>query len=925
MYRRRNKKFNILQGNEEQSLEFSRNGIRLRQTNITELLKISKKTNKSVVVPNTAFTMELDVKSLGNISETDHTETSSQSEDTIIYGENESVNNNSTSLETTSPSSTIVIHEHVIFNDPTDVLSVEICDDSDIPLSNTGSDELSRKKYARSLTSKRKLIFDDTEEPSSVSPKKRMELTNNSTMEMDVSAPVDVNTAENIPTNTKQDDQVPSCSKSQSTKNNTTAGQKGLLTPRKINSTDSTNKSNRISPQKSPTSPKCLKKLNPKEGKQLQIKQLDELIKLFKGVSKNCFKRKLLNEAEYKILKRFISLEDNRKYVVMKLFVWKKMWYNIFSFSKKANLIVNDDKDIIDIFENLKQEEFVDTMYNKVENLLELLNTLGHDKIKEIMIKLKIKPIKSKPENVKLILQVASRQRTLPGSKSFKEVILNAIENKMGFSFKISDQVCDAFFNVCLLSTFVNPEFQDIQKYFQSIVYDKIVFPKVSIENYPVFVSRQQFLDYGKALKVKLLLDDTLSKIKETKLGILNIGNQAYLELQQSKLEERDKVAPHLYKFRAVHVYSKILSLCCNHIYTKKDGFPNEAKKWLEYLIQRFPESRYIGFWYQKLIWLHMRHLNEISYEKAAKLLIEVLENKAYKLNILSIYELAKLGTKLKQSKKYKIDQLYHDKIAQLMPRTIKEDEIPQEQIDSTSIRHLEQTGVKKNYITVSSDEITIQTVEQVALNYYADNGYPEGIHCESSLVNGLLLLFFWDIIYNPSINIPAIFIEPIQQGPLDIFTEYFYDNRKDLFKERLNEISCWSVDKLIDFAKNNWKNHCYKVSIFGLIQNAIRSLDIIPKLINVIGRKLLTSIFARLIEDLRMYRSGMPDLLIWNIEKQHCKFVEVKSENDRLAVNQLLWLKYLKDNGADVAVCWVHSRGSKRKIIKSSPVKSKT
>lgn len=60
-----------------------------------------------------------------------------------------------------------------------------------------------------------------------------------------------------------------------------------------------------------------------------------------------------------------------------------------------------------------------------------------------------------------------------------------------------------------------------------------------------------------------------------------------------------------------------------------------------------------------------------------------------------------------------------------------------------------------------------------------------------------------------------------------------------------------------------------------------------------------------------------MPDLLVWNVDQKIHKFVEVKGEGDRLAVNQTLWLQYLKEIGASIEVCTVHSLGSKRKKVK--------
>ena len=53
----------------------------------------------------------------------------------------------------------------------------------------------------------------------------------------------------------------------------------------------------------------------------------------------------------------------------------------------------------------------------------------------------------------------------------------------------------------------------------------------------------------------------------------------------------------------------------------------------------------------------------------------------------------------------------------------------------------------------------------------------------------------------------------------------------------------------------------------------------------------------------------GFPDLTLWNPETQKCKFVEVKSPNDRLSSAQKIWLDYLMKNDIDCEVCNVKSK----------------
>ena len=61
--------------------------------------------------------------------------------------------------------------------------------------------------------------------------------------------------------------------------------------------------------------------------------------------------------------------------------------------------------------------------------------------------------------------------------------------------------------------------------------------------------------------------------------------------------------------------------------------------------------------------------------------------------------------------------------------------------------------------------------------------------------------------------------------------------------------------------------------------------------------------------QDYRHRGGGIPDLFLWSPEKgQHGKgevrFVEVKSENDRLSDTQRLWIHVLMGVGVPVELC---------------------
>ena len=72
------------------------------------------------------------------------------------------------------------------------------------------------------------------------------------------------------------------------------------------------------------------------------------------------------------------------------------------------------------------------------------------------------------------------------------------------------------------------------------------------------------------------------------------------------------------------------------------------------------------------------------------------------------------------------------------------------------------------------------------------------------------------------------------------------------------------------------------------------------------LGLNTTAAICERLAKDHRFTRSGFPDLIMWNPVEKISRIVEVKGPNDKLSTKQILWIDYLKKNGADAEVCHV-------------------
>lgn len=70
-------------------------------------------------------------------------------------------------------------------------------------------------------------------------------------------------------------------------------------------------------------------------------------------------------------------------------------------------------------------------------------------------------------------------------------------------------------------------------------------------------------------------------------------------------------------------------------------------------------------------------------------------------------------------------------------------------------------------------------------------------------------------------------------------------------------------------------------------------------------GQK-VSHILVKYAQDYRNWTHGLPDLFLWNIDTGEAKFVEVKSETDRLSDMQKAWIAHLTQGGIKVEVCYV-------------------
>ncbi|CAG9767095.1 unnamed protein product [Ceutorhynchus assimilis] len=636
------------------------------------------------------------------------------------------------------------------------------------------------------------------------------------------------------------------------------------------------------------------------QGKKRIVQAIKDLFNNFTSVKSL---KNLLSPEESHLMHKFETMNENQQYIIIKMYTRKKIWYNVSKFCEMVHIeFIEED------FRSLCKQEFLEYFKPDPENIEENLEQLELAKIKKIVTDLNISSTdKTKKHMIKSILKKCNTQMTLT-KKTFKDVLMEKITKTFGEVIRIKHNIIEAFNHFCLLAIFTNSAFEDIQDYLR---YNNTILPEVPLaEDFPIFYSREKFLEYANAIQLKKQLENIIATpSSDQKLTAINeLAKQAYNCLNNIGDYDDHENDPHLNRYTAAHVYRKLLSSCCDKLFAKKNEFSSQVKQWLEFLIIKFPSSRRLGKWYYTLIGLHIRHLQTIDHDTAARLLIEVLSQKTFCLGERTKYELELLGDSLKNNKTHQIIQDSKNKIAELIPSLIDISSIPVKRFSSKAIPSTS-TGRKRMYTFKSDDGVTILNVETLALIEYKKDGYIAGDHSEGAHIHQLLMLYFWDIFYNVEELVECVFISKLQNAPLDIFSEYFYDNRKESIDKRLKEIDCeWPQEKLLEFGITNWEEHSHKWAVFGAINSVLLEKEMVKDLVEVIGRKVLAKIFQRLIKNLGETKSGMPDLLVWNTKTKTHKFVEVKGKNDKLAAHQILWLNYLQEAGANVEICYVDS-----------------
>ncbi|XP_068954526.1 fanconi-associated nuclease 1 isoform X2 [Petaurus breviceps papuanus] len=645
---------------------------------------------------------------------------------------------------------------------------------------------------------------------------------------------------------------------------------------------------------------------------------LRNFLVVLKAVFENEDDLKLFDEQDMEILSKFYKLSASGQKLYVRLFQRKQVWI-------KTNKIDYGEigQDLSPAIEELKEVGFLQTE-SELQELSEVLELLSAPELKTLAKTFHLtNPNGQKQQLVDTFLRLAKQRSVFSFVKNqpgIGAVILKRAKDLVGQSVRICKGPRAVFSRILLLFSLTDSvEEEDAACGGQGQLFTvlmvnlgRISFPSYTINRKtPIFQDKEDLIRYASATHM-------LNDISTT---MVNGNWEKANELCKCAKENWNKLKNHpslrchedlplfLRCFTVGWVYTRIFSRAVE-ILQRLHKY-EEAVEELENLLSQkiyCLESR--GRWWDRLALNLHQHLKR--FEQAIQCITEgLLDPHVRTGHRFSLYQRA---VRLKDSPSCKkFSHLFHKMpvitIKDVTHVTIKGKMCPQNGMGK-SVFLMEETDTEGDEFTPTT---VMCSVEELALAYYRQNGFDQGIHGEGSTFITLYSLLLWDIIFMD--GIPDVFRNSYQAFPLDLYTDSFYENRRDAIESRLQMIHKASPETLKEWIANVWNAQEGKVASV-VNWDRFSSLQQAQDLVSCFGGPFLSGICKLLATDLRHHRGGLPDLVVWNTSNNHFKLVEVKGPNDRLSHKQMIWLDELQQLGAQVEVCHVVAVGAKSKCL---------
>ena len=224
------------------------------------------------------------------------------------------------------------------------------------------------------------------------------------------------------------------------------------------------------------------------------------------------------------------------------------------------------------------------------------------------------------------------------------------------------------------------------------------------------------------------------------------------------------------------------------------------------------------------------------------------------------------------------------------------EQRLLRKQMLSTKKGHKVSRTIKPNCKEIKLELDLSQTRVELAVKQHFESQGWDVYFSENSFLCGLFGLAFWEVIFA---DVEGAFINRYQHRPLDLYHSDFVDKRAEqveavfqtIFKHELNHLlNIYDQKRGIANPFVNW-NYFPR----SLVEH---SMEAIPN-------ALIVDLFKVILSDLKLFRTGMPDLITFKDKEFH--WVEVKGPGDKLQDNQWRWIKEFERLSVPFSVCYVN------------------
>ena len=166
--------------------------------------------------------------------------------------------------------------------------------------------------------------------------------------------------------------------------------------------------------------------------------------------------------------------------------------------------------------------------------------------------------------------------------------------------------------------------------------------------------------------------------------------------------------------------------------------------------------------------------------------------------------------------------------------------------------------------------------------------GGGRGWHLENRFSLGLAGLAFWPVVFA---DVPGAFVNPFQQGPVDLFWPDFVEQRAGILEVQLDKLA--AQGGLAGVVMDTWRRK------FGVANRLVSWAHFDEDLLEAVLGQLPQGDLLRLadftLRNLHRLRKGFPDLLVIRAPGDY-EFVEVKGPSDQLQPVQRIWLDALEE-----------------------------